>query len=83
MKNLDLINRTTCVTTVINKIETVIEKSRDSLLEEDIKLLEECIIDLKSLQKIHKLPTPEQLMFITRIVINLLRFLNVNVDIEI
>jgi len=83
MKNLDLINRTTCVTTVINKIETVIEKSRDSLLEEDIKLLEECIIDLKSLQKIRKLPAAEQLMFITRIVINLLRFLNVNVDIEI
>jgi hypothetical protein len=44
-------SRTTRVEAVINSLETVLEKSRELLMDDDIRLIEESLIELRKLDK--------------------------------
>jgi hypothetical protein len=44
-------SRTTRVEAVINNLETVLEKSRELLLDDDIRLIEESLVELRKLDK--------------------------------
>ncbi|PRB03828.1 hypothetical protein CQ046_08530 [Chryseobacterium sp. MYb7] len=44
-------SRTTRVEAVINNLETVLEKSRELLLDDDIRLIEESLAELRKLNK--------------------------------
>lgn len=74
---------TTCVTTAINKIEAVIEKNRDSLSDEDVQLLEECLVDLNSIKSLQAVPSLEQLIDVAKLIAKLFRFFNIDFDSDI
>jgi hypothetical protein len=44
-------SRTTRVEAVINNLETVLEKSRELLLDDDIRLIEKSLVELRKLDK--------------------------------
>lgn len=73
-----LFNRTTRVRAVIAKIETVLEKSRKSLLDDEIHLLEESLADLKKLEK--KNYSKDDLLLMGRVILQLLRFFDIDVS---
>ncbi|MCT3802679.1 MULTISPECIES: hypothetical protein [Elizabethkingia] len=70
------INRTTRVEAVIKNIETVLEKSRNLLMEEDIKLLEKSLKDLKSIN--NKTFGVSDIVAISRVVVDLLRLFDID-----
>nr|WP_138257788.1 hypothetical protein [Maribacter aurantiacus]TLF45201.1 hypothetical protein FEK29_07380 [Maribacter aurantiacus] len=71
-------NHTTRVEAVIERIETVLEKSRNMLLDDEIHLLEESLSDLRKLKK--KAFSENDLMLMGRVVINLLRFFDIDIS---
>ncbi|WP_374461707.1 hypothetical protein [Chryseobacterium taeanense] len=44
-------SRTTRVEAVINSLETVLEKNRELLMDDDIRLIEENLVELRKLDK--------------------------------
>lgn len=77
-KNNYFFNHTTRVEAVIEKIETVLEKSRNSLLDDEIQLLEESLSDLRKLKK--KTFSENDLMLMSRVIINLLRLFDIDIS---
>lgn len=71
-------NHTTRVEAVIERIETVLEKSRNMLLDDEIRLLEESLVDLRKLKK--KTFSENDLMLMGRVIINLLRFFDIDIS---
>ena len=71
-------NHTTRVEAVIERIETVLEKSRNMLLDDEIRLLEESLADLRKLKK--KAFSENDLMLMSRVIINLLRFFDIDIS---
>ncbi|WET51019.1 hypothetical protein PYS58_07735 [Chryseobacterium indologenes] len=71
----NIFNRTTRVEAVIKNIETVLEKSRNLLLDNEIHLLEESLKELRKLDK--KSFDTNDLMAISRVIIDLLRLFEI------
>lgn len=71
----NIFNRTTRVEAVIKNIETVLEKSRNLLLDNEIHLLEESLKELRKLDK--KTFDTNDLMAISRVIIDLLRLFEI------
>lgn len=71
-------NHTTRVEAVIERIETVLEKSRNSLLDDEIRLLEESLCDLRKLEK--QTFSDDDLLLMGRVIIQLLRFFDIDIS---
>lgn len=71
----NIFNRTTRVEAVIKNIETVLEKSRNLLLDNEIHLLEESLKELRKLDK--KTFDTNDLIAISRVIIDLLRLFEI------
>ena len=71
----NIFNRTTRVEAVIKNIETVLEKSRNLLLDNEIHLLEESLKELRKLDK--KSFDTNDLMAISMVIIDLLRLFEI------
>ncbi|MEZ4801301.1 MAG: hypothetical protein R2797_00910 [Gelidibacter sp.] len=71
-------NHTTRVEAVIEKIETVLEKSRNSLLEDEIRLLEESLVDLRKLET--QTISDDNLLLMGRVILQLLRFFDIDIS---
>lgn len=71
-------NHTTRVEAVIEKIETVLEKSRNSLLDDEIRLLEESLSDLRKLEK--QTFSDDDLLLMGRVIIQLLSFFDIDIS---
>lgn len=71
----NIFNRTTRVDAVINNIETVLEKSRNLLLDNEIHLLEESLKELRKIDK--KTFDTNDLITISRVITDLLRLFEI------
>lgn len=71
----NIFNRTTRVDAVINNIETVLEKSRNLLLDNEIHLLEESLKELRKIDK--KTFDTNDLIAISRVITDLLRLFEI------
>lgn len=71
----NIFNRTTRVDAVIKNIETVLEKSRNLLLDNEIHLLEESLKELRKLDK--KTFDTNDLIAISRVLTDLLRLFEI------
>ena len=71
----NIFNRTTRVEAVIKNLETVLEKSRNLLLDNEIHLLEESLKELRKLDK--KSFDTKDLIAISRVIIDLLRLFEI------
>ena len=71
----NIFNRTTRVEAVIKNIETVLEKSRNLLLDNEIHLLEESLKELRKIDK--KTFDTNDLIAISRVITDLLRLFEI------
>lgn len=71
----NIFNRTTRVDAVINNIETVLEKSRNLLLDNEVHLLEESLKELRKIDK--KTFDTNDLITISRVITDLLRLFEI------
>lgn len=82
MGQINAYNHTTRVEAVIEKIETVLKKSRESLLDEEVHLLEESLAELKEINFSNQNQTTfsaNDLVSIGKIIIQLLRFFDIEI----
>lgn len=82
MTKIDSFNHTTRVEAVIEKIETVLKKSRESLLDEEIHLLEESLAELREINFSNQNQTTfsaNDLVSIGRVILQLLRFFDIEI----
>lgn len=82
MGQFNVFNHTTRVEAVIEKIETVLKKSRESLLDEEIHLLEESLAELKEINFSNQTQTvfsTNDLVSISRTILQLLRFFDIEI----
>ncbi|HFK5597460.1 hypothetical protein ATE49_19355 [Elizabethkingia miricola] len=68
-------SRTTRVEAVINSLETVLEKSRELLMDDDIRLIEESLVELRKLDK--TIIDKNDTIAIIRVIIDLLHLFGI------
>ncbi|WP_407532946.1 hypothetical protein [Elizabethkingia anophelis] len=68
-------SRTTRVEAVINSLETVLEKSRELLMDDDIRLIEESLVELRKLDK--TINDKNDTIAIIRVIIDLLHLFGI------
>ncbi|MDP2541543.1 hypothetical protein CSC81_10230 [Tenacibaculum discolor] len=76
------VNHTNCVDTVINSIETVLKKNRKSLMNEDIRLLEESLHKLNLIKQSNNSQTKfsaKDLVSLGHLVIELMQLFEINI----
>jgi hypothetical protein len=78
VKNNYLFNHTTRVEAVIDNLETVLKKSRNSLLDDEVQLLEESLDDLRKLKG--RTFTSDDFISFIKVVTQLLRFFDIDIS---
>ena len=68
-------SRTTRVEAVINSLETVLEKNRELLMDDDIRLIEENLVELRKLDK--TIINKNDSIAIIRVIIDLLHLFGI------
>lgn len=82
MEQFSVFNHTTRVKAVIEKIEAVLKKSRESLLDGEIHLLEESLVELKEISFSNQNQSnfsANDLISVSRIILQLLRFFDIEI----
>ncbi|TRZ41675.1 hypothetical protein [Robertkochia solimangrovi] len=84
MRKIECLNHTTRVEAVIENLRTVLKKNRGSLLEEEVNLLENCIDELKELNRLYEVQAcklkADDILLIGNVLMKLLRFFDIDID---